>query len=313
MRYRIERHGRILYREPVREHHVQLRLAPWDGELQSRARLELITEPRAPVVARHDGFGNLTQHFWVLGAHESVTFTLRAEVDARLSNPFDFMPVAAEREGAWIAHALHEAPRLWDFVLHQGALTPALPPALPDRLAVDDIPEWRDGQPLLTEIQRAIGWVQTVADPDLETTNSVSALPALFDAGRGSPADLAHLLIAVLRRWGVPARFVSGYQDPAYFSPDEDAPPGTPPRPQRLHQWVEALLPGAGWRGFDPSLGLLADHTYIRVAVGRDANDVQPLRQTSKGAGEEPEIEDALSVTRIGEGEETRVEETASV
>ncbi len=307
MRYRIEREGRIQYPGPVREHHVQLRLAPWDGEQQSRTRLELVSDPPAPVSMRHDGFGNLTQHLWVLSAHESLAFTLRAEVETALSNPFDFVPIPAGRERDWIAHALHEAPRLWDFVLHQGALTPSLP----ETLSADPIPVWRAGHTLLTEIQEAILWVQAVAEPDLDAAESVSALPALFDAGRGSPADLSHLMIAVLRRWGVPARFVSGYVDPAYFAPDDEAPVQTPPRPQRLHHWVEALLPGAGWRGLDPSLGLLSDHTYIRVAVGRDATDVRPLRQTAKGGGAEPEILDSVSVTRIGE-EASVDEETVS-
>jgi transglutaminase-like putative cysteine protease len=302
MRYRIEREGRIRYPEPVREHHVQLRLAPWDGEQQSRTRLELLSDPPAPVSTRHDGFGNLTQHLWLLPAHESLAFTLICEIETRLSNPFDFVPIPAGRERDWIVHALHEAPRLWDFVLHQGALTPSLP----DTLTSDPIPVWREGHSLLTEVQEAILWVQGVAEPDLDATESVSALPALFDAGRGSPADLSHLLITVLRRWGVPARFVSGYLDPSYFAPDDEAPAGTPPRAQRLHQWVEALLPGAGWRGFDPSLGLLSDHTYIRVAVGRDATDVRPLRQTARGGGTEPEILEALRVTRVGE--EVRVD-----
>ena len=295
MRYRIERACRILYTAPVREHHVQIRLAPWSDEGQTLTRLELAVTPEAQSVARHDGFGNLTHHFAVLGAHRALEFLFSAEVETRLSNPFDYVPVDPARERSWLAHSLHEAPRLWDFVLHQGALTPALPA----EIAGTSVPECQPGIHLINQIREAFAWVQGVAEYDPEAADSVSALPALFDAGRGTAADLSHLLIALLRRWAVPARFVSGYQDAAYFEPDDEAPEGSEPRPQTLHSWVEALIPGAGWRGFDPALGLLADDTYIRVAVGRDAGDVRPLRHTSKGAGDDPIIEERLSVTRL--------------
>lgn len=296
MRYHIEHVYEIRFPTRVREHHVQIRLAPWDDAGQTLRGLGLVVRPEAHVVARHDGFGNLTHHFAVLGAHQELGFRLSAEVETRLTNPFDFVPVDPARERSWLDHSLHEAPRLWDFVLHQGPLTAALPAEIPG----PPPPEWQPGTHLLTQIRDAFDWVQAIAEYDRYERESVAALPALFDAGRGTAADLAHLLIALLRRWGVPARFVSGYQDAAYFEPDElaPAPAGSEPRAQSLHNWVEALIPGAGWRGFDPALGLLADGTYIRVAVGRDATDVQPLRHTSKGAGEAPTIVERLSVTR---------------
>jgi hypothetical protein len=44
---------------------------------------------------------------------------------------------------------------------------------------------------------------------------------------------------------------------------------------------------------------LLADATYVRVAVGRDAGDVQPLRQTCRSDGSVPELEETLAVIPI--------------
>jgi transglutaminase-like putative cysteine protease len=295
VRYRIERNCRILFHSPVREHHVQLRLAPWEDGGQSLASLDLSISPEAVPVARYDGFGNLAHHFAILSAHRELTLALRAEVETRLVNPFDYVPVDPTRERAWLADSLHQAPRLWDFVYHQGTLTPALPETLGDR----PVPIWPADTHLLQHIQDAFAWVHGIAEFDPALVESVGSLPVLLESGRGSAADLAHLLISLLRGWGVPARFVSGYQDPAYFDPDDEEPAGTPPRPQTLHNWVEALVPGAGWRGFDPALGLIADHTYIRVAVGRDQTDVSPLRHTSKGSGEAPEVVEGLSVIRL--------------
>jgi transglutaminase-like putative cysteine protease len=294
VRYRVEHHCRIQFTHPVREHHLQVRLAPWEDSAQALHRLELTITPPALPVTHYDGFGNLSHAFAVLDAHQAIELRLSAEVETRLANPFDYELVDPARERAWLADSLHQAPRLWDFVCHQGRLTPALPEVIADR----PVPTWQDGVPVLRQIQDAFAWVHAVAafDPDVRPAAS---LAALCEAGRGPAADLSHLLIALLRGWSWPARFVSGYQDAAYFDPDDEAPSGTKPRAQTLHHWVEALIPGAGWRGFDPAFALVADDTYIRVAVGRDAGDVSPLRHTSKGAGEDPALTETLAVTRL--------------
>lgn len=303
MNYRIERDCRIQFPAPVREHHVQVRLAPWEDSAQALVSLDLSVSPDAIPVARYDGFGNLSHHFSVLDAHRALAFKLTAEVETRLANPFDYEAITPARERAWLADSLHQAPRLWDFVYHQGPLTPALPA----EIGGQPLPAWRDDIPVLTQVQEASAWVHAFTAFDPAAASSVATLTALFDAGHGTAADLAHLLIAVLRGWNWPARFVSGYQDAAYFEPDDEAPPGTKPRPQTLHQWVEALIPGVGWRGFDPAFALVADDTYIRVAVGRDAGDVSPIRHTSKGTGETPELIESLSVTRLGESASAQV------
>jgi transglutaminase-like putative cysteine protease len=72
----------------------------------------------------------------------------------------------------------------------------------------------------------------------------------------GSCRDLAMLMIESCRCVGLPARFVSGYHL-------------VEPRPERydLHAWAEVYLPGAGWRGFDPSGRGEIDDRYITLAT----------------------------------------------
>jgi len=43
------------------------------------------------------------------------------------------------------------------------------------------------------------------------------------------------------------------------------------------HAWIEALLPGLGWVGFDPTNDLLVENDHIVLAVGRDFSDVSPV------------------------------------
>ncbi|MEB3264748.1 MAG: transglutaminase family protein, partial [Synechococcus sp.] len=72
----------------------------------------------------------------------------------------------------------------------------------------------------------------------------------------GSCRDLAMLMVETCRCVGLPARFVSGYHL-------------VEPRPERydLHAWAEVYLPGAGWRGFDPSGRGAIDDRYVTVAT----------------------------------------------
>lgn len=93
---------------------------------------------------------------------------------------------------------------------------------------------------------------------------------------RGVCKDLAHLFIALCRRQGVPARYVSGWlHDPARKVPGES------------HAWVEVQVPGAGWCEIDPTHPEPITGRWVRVAMGRDCADVTPVRGTHQGAATE--------------------------
>lgn len=73
---------------------------------------------------------------------------------------------------------------------------------------------------------------------------------------QGSCRDFAVLFMAVCRAIGIPARFVSGYQEGDRDLSSND-----------LHAWIEVYLPGAGWRGYDPTLGLVVSDRHIPLAA----------------------------------------------
>ena len=73
---------------------------------------------------------------------------------------------------------------------------------------------------------------------------------------QGSCRDYAVLFMEVCRAVGIAARFVSGYQEG-----------DTEQQSQDLHAWVEVYLPGAGWRGYDPTLGLVISDRHIPLAA----------------------------------------------
>ena len=89
---------------------------------------------------------------------------------------------------------------------------------------------------------------------------------------QGTCRDFVVLFMDACRAVGVAARFVSGYQegDPDQASHD-------------LHAWVEAYVPGGGWRGFDPTHGLAVADRHIALAIGADPKQAAPVTGSLRG------------------------------
>jgi transglutaminase-like putative cysteine protease len=91
--------------------------------------------------------------------------------------------------------------------------------------------------------------------------------------GSGSCRDLAVLMIAALRSFGIAARFVSGYLN--LDDDDDDRVTGG-----NTHAWVQVYVPGPGWVDFDPSSGTVGNQNLVRVAVVREPREAIPLQGT---------------------------------
>lgn len=85
--------------------------------------------------------------------------------------------------------------------------------------------------------------------------------------GSGSCRDYATLFIEACRCLGLASRFVSGY----LHAPATEAGNAT------THAWAEVYLPGTGWKGFDPTTGVVTADQHIAVAVARDPESVPPV------------------------------------
>ncbi|MCI0641765.1 MAG: transglutaminase family protein [Gemmataceae bacterium] len=103
-------------------------------------------------------------------------------------------------------------------------------------------------------------------------THASSPIDDVLAHGKGVCQDFAHLMIAILRFFGLPARYVSGY----IHRPNKES---------QSHAWCEAWLPDVGWIGMDPTNNQQVDEKFVRVAVGRDFTDVPPNKGTYRGKG----------------------------
>lgn len=103
--------------------------------------------------------------------------------------------------------------------------------------------------------------------------------------GRGACRDLTVLFMDICRTVGLASRFVSGYTDRR-----EKGMPG------ELHAWAEVYLPGGGWRGFDPTLGLAVTDRHVAIAASPVAAGASATAGTFRGDASGSVMEYEVSV-----------------
>jgi transglutaminase-like putative cysteine protease len=260
----IQHETRLQYTDPVTEWMSELRVEPVSDADQSCQTFHLGINQQTAVHRYQDGFGNRVHHFNLLSPAREVCALSACVVETHprvrdLSTSKATYPIS-------IADAPLE---VLDFLQFRGpvrksaklsGILQAIQPA--------------DGD-------RAIDFVLTVANYirghftyARQVTSASSPIDDVLEKGKGVCQDFAHLMIGILRAYGVPARYVSGY----IHRPNKDS---------QSHAWVEAWIPDLGWLGIDPTNNRPTDEHFVKVAIGRDFTDVPPNKGVYRGVGEE--------------------------
>ena len=269
--YEISHVSRYSYASPMRGCVMSLCLTPRDEPRQRLWSFELSTAPPSSMNPETDSFGNTKHVLNIHREHEALEIAALSTVETSGADP-TVRPAGGRRVGG--------GPLVEGLVRILGLHSPKRARTRPS--AALWTTSWpgqnlrAEGDPLeaLTALSDALhsGFEYVPG-----STSVVSPIDHILETGRGVCQDYAHVMIAVARFWGVPARYVSGYV------PLES---GSTALTSASHAWVECLLPGLGWTGFDPTNGRLPGESHVRVAVGRDYQDVAPTQGVLLGGGD---------------------------
>ncbi len=266
MKFKITHQIQYTYSRKVFVEPTILRLKPRDDFSQKLENFQMVLTP-APS-GRSEGldlYNNPVTLFWHTAELAKWEASTSFTIETLLNNPFNYLITDQQ---------VLKLPAKYSKENRQ-ALAPYLFRPEPDG-AVDDL-----AQRLLTESDdNTLSFLYHMTDNLHRDFAQVvrlvgEALPPGKTLRRkeGACRDLTVLFIDLCRSLGIAARFVSGYK----YDPDsKDS--------FELHAWAEVFLPGAGWRGYDPSLGLAVADTHIALASGPGHAEAGAVTGTFRGS-----------------------------
>jgi transglutaminase-like putative cysteine protease len=267
MFYSIRHVTRFQYSTSIAESLTEVRMQPRTEGGQRCLKFELTIQPRARLQAYRDHLGNVVHHFDIPGKHKELKITAESTVEV---NESALLP---DEVGLEVWEALEQAKQSgehWDYLM-PSAFVPRSP--LLDELITDWKLDHTDNP--LSVVRRINTAIYESFDYVPKATSVDSPIEHALGDRRGVCQDFAHIMLALLRRLGIPARYVSGYLYHGKYHDRSEA--------NATHAWIEAWLPELGWIGFDPTNNLLTAERHIRTAIGRDYSDVPPTRGVFKG------------------------------
>ena len=226
MRYRYRYVTHSTFVPAVEWHFFKLRAIPCDNEFQHVVSSSLCIAPACPLCHSRDGQGNAVQWGAIGEGHEAFQVVTEGEVEQ--TQPY----------------VLHEVPAGYYRV--QTRLTTISREKVKDP---EPLPPFALATGLMHLVHHRIAYT-----PGHTTTRTTAA--EVWDDGRGVCQDFAHVMLALCRHFGLPARYACGFIEGE----------------GQTHAWVE-VSDGQQWRGFDPTHDRTIEWGYVKLAHGRDADD----------------------------------------
>ena len=272
MRFDITYTSRFVYDEPVVESQNELRAAPCNHDGQQVVHYDVRTVPSSRVFSYDDYWGTRVDAFGVRAPHDALTVIAEATVETHQPPVLAASPRLSEVDAAFLDGHAEFLDRSHHVDWGEGIATAASE----ERERVGD-----DLVGLVLGLHRLIGTTceYTPGETDVETD-----VDQVWASRKGVCQDFAHLLLALCRAAGVPARYVSGYLFAADDSTGEV--PAADEAAVQTHAWVEVAIPGFGWWGLDPTNRQQVGERHVKIGHGRDYRDVAPLRGVYGGGAD---------------------------
>lgn len=272
MEIRIDHRTRHHYEAPVSFSEHKLYLRPLDNHLRHISKFSVETKPASRQRWVRDAYGNLVLvcNFGLEEATE-LEFHTQIELSVVDENPFDFI-----LEPYAVSYPFEYKPTDQKALSAYSGVS-----AKPGELtvlnwfysAVDQPNQHPNVVQFLSELNEAIRRDIAYQRRDEE---GIQLPDETLKLRSGSCRDMAVLFISIVRQLGFAARFVSGY---LYDPPVEDGGEHIFNRAVgSMHAWAEVYLPGAGWKGFDPTNGILSNSYFIPSGVSHEPKGVDPVQ-----------------------------------
>ncbi|MBK1719738.1 transglutaminase family protein [Thiocystis violacea] len=290
MRYRIQHVTRYEYAEPVSLCHSIAHLKPLSTRLQRCLSSSIRVDPWPAVSREHeDFFGNRVSYFSIQQAHSALEVTAVSELDIT-----PLVPPEAGRTTPW-EHALERLHDRGDGLMTDARIFSLPSPQVPMETSARKYAaiSFTKGRPILEATLDLMARIHGEFEYDPTSTTIATPVAEVMEQRRGVCQDFAHVAIAGLRGLGLAVRYVSGYL--------ETLPPPGQVKMQGAdasHAWFSVLVPDHGWIDFDPTNNLIPVDQHITTAIGRDFQDVTPLRGIFYGGGTH-DLLVAVDVNRI--------------
>ncbi|MDB9314263.1 transglutaminase family protein [Spirulina sp. CS-785/01] len=239
-----------------------LRLHPRSDAWQNVYQFQLAINPQPENISHyHDLDGNYLIKIWFKTLTESLECVVKTEVETRQENPFNYL-LNIE---SWAKQFPFDYPSSLQQQL-QPYLRPYQTVFDPDIITLaQEIAQnvGHDPKQFLNDLNQHI---YSQCNYIFRETGQPQSAGITWQQKEGSCRDLAVLFMEVCRVMGLASRFVSGYQE------------GDPDMQEwDLHAWAEIYLPGAGWRGYDPSQGLIVSDRHIALVASAIPTYTAPI------------------------------------
>lgn len=280
VRYQIIHTTTYTYNRPVSLQPHIIRLRPrCDGCQELHAfSLEVIPFP-SKTYQIIDLEGNAVVRVWFEEPTDELCFKLTSEVETYRTNPFDFLlePWATNLPIDYPASLLCNL---------QPYFQPYGLPITIDSVAAQlaqEVHQAVAGETVgfLSELNQRI---YSNCDQTIRETGEPLPPALTWNQKLGSCRDLSVLFMEACRAYGLAARFVSGYQE------------GDPNQERHLHAWAEVYLPGAGWRGYDPTNGLAVADRHVALVASALPRNAAPISGNFHGGGTQSGMQYYLSI-----------------
>jgi len=281
---RIQHSTAYQYGEPVTLLPHKLMIRPRVGHDIQLVNSSLVITPTNVVKWHRDIYGNSVAMVTFREPSTELSIVSDVVVSHYESDPLDFL---VDKKALMFPFYFDPSERL-DLIPYQTLCFPSDSETIAQWLEQF----WRPGQMietyvLLDNINKEI--VQNFAY-QMREEPGVQRPAETLEKRSGSCRDFATLFIDACRYFGLAARFVSGY----LHCPDTVDGHGS------THAWAEVYLPGAGWKGFDNTSGIVVGQDHIAAAVTRHPEDAPPISGSYSGeTATTPTMQVEVNVTEV--------------